>query len=63
MDLPTPACHISVSDNRRALVATSLCGTTTVYGFPDLNAQARWALHAPIPVEQTALAQVGGAII
>jgi len=58
MELDAPACHISLSQTRKQLVITALSGSVAVYGFPDLTSYARWPLHAPVPVQHTALAQV-----
>ncbi|KAF5836201.1 hypothetical protein DUNSADRAFT_6267 [Dunaliella salina] len=57
MELDAPACHISLSQTNRQLVVSCLSGTVVVFGFPDLIAFARWPLHAPVPVQETALAQ------
>eukprot|EP00983_Pelagomonas_calceolata_P130399 1161681-Pelagomonas_calceolata.AAC.11 len=58
MELDAPACHMSLSQTNRQLVVSCLSGTVAVFGFPDLIAHARWPLHATVPVQETALAQV-----
>ena len=59
MELDAPACHIGLSENGRLLTITGLSGSVSVYGFPDLIPHCRWPLHSPVPVQETALAQVG----